>query len=46
VAGGEVAVGAHQEPVRWDLVRTGCVALVMIYHATLLSTYLHPSLVR
>lgn len=30
--------------VSWDLVRTTCVILVMLYHATSLATYLHPEL--
>lgn len=28
----------------WDLVRAGCVLLVMLYHATFMSVYLHPEL--
>lgn len=28
----------------WDLVRCGCVLLVMLYHATFMSVYLHPEL--
>lgn len=30
--------------ISWDLVRSGCVAFVMLYHATFLSVYLHPEL--
>lgn len=34
--------GARQ--VSWDVVRAGCVVLVMLYHATFLATCLHPEL--
>ncbi len=30
--------------ISWDIVRAGCVVLVMLYHATFLSTCLHPEL--
>ncbi|WP_344677513.1 acyltransferase [Saccharopolyspora taberi] len=30
--------------ISWDLVRSGCVTLVMLYHATFLSVFLHPEL--
>jgi peptidoglycan/LPS O-acetylase OafA/YrhL len=30
--------------ISWDLVRTGCVTLVMLYHATFMSVYVHPEL--
>ncbi|MCI2421778.1 acyltransferase [Saccharopolyspora sp. K220] len=38
------ASGRSSRKVSWDVVRTGCVVLVMLYHATFLSTYLHPEL--
>ena len=31
--------------ISWDLVRAGCVLLVMLYHATFLGVYLHPELI-
>ena len=31
--------------ISWDVVRAGCVTLVMLYHATFLSVYLHPELI-
>lgn len=30
--------------ISWDVVRAGCVLLVMLYHATFLSVFLHPEL--
>jgi peptidoglycan/LPS O-acetylase OafA/YrhL len=30
--------------IKWDIVRTGCVTLVMLYHATFLGVLLHPEL--
>jgi peptidoglycan/LPS O-acetylase OafA/YrhL len=36
-------VGSRRK-VSWDLVRCGCVTLVMVYHATFTSTLLHPEL--
>ncbi|MDI2027074.1 acyltransferase [Saccharopolyspora sp. TS4A08] len=30
--------------ISWDLVRAGCVMLVMLYHSTSLSVFLHPEL--
>ncbi|MGP4017849.1 acyltransferase family protein [Saccharopolyspora sp. 5N708] len=36
--------GGSRRKISWDLVRAGCVALVMLYHATFLSVYLHPEL--
>ncbi|WP_461157315.1 acyltransferase family protein [Saccharopolyspora tripterygii] len=30
--------------ISWDLVRAGCVVLVMLYHSTSLSVFLHPEL--
>ncbi|MFR9730132.1 acyltransferase family protein [Saccharopolyspora sp. MS10] len=31
--------------ISWDVVRAGCVGLVMLYHATFLSVFLHPELI-
>ncbi|WP_229680323.1 acyltransferase family protein [Saccharopolyspora thermophila] len=38
------APGRSTRKISWDSIRTGCVVLVMLYHATFLSTYLHPEL--
>ncbi|MEB3367349.1 acyltransferase family protein [Saccharopolyspora mangrovi] len=39
-AGGE----RSRRKISWDLVRAGCVVLVMLYHSTSLSVFLHPEL--
>ncbi|WP_433872252.1 acyltransferase family protein [Saccharopolyspora sp. CA-218241] len=36
--------GKRTRKISWDLVRSLCVILVMVYHSTYLSTYLHPEL--
>lgn len=36
--------GRSNRKISWDVVRTLCVTLVMLYHATFLSVYLHPEL--
>ncbi len=38
------ASGRSNRKISWDLVRTCCVLLVMLYHSTFLSTYLHHDL--
>lgn len=38
-----VAARSRQK-ISWDVVRAGCVTLVMLHHATFLSVYLHPEL--
>ncbi|MEV4729382.1 acyltransferase [Saccharopolyspora sp. NPDC049426] len=36
--------GQSRRKISWDLVRAGCVVLVMLYHSTSLSVFLHPEL--
>ncbi|KAA5830188.1 acyltransferase [Saccharopolyspora hirsuta] len=36
--------GRSKRKISWDVVRTACVVLVMLYHSTFLSTYLHPEM--
>ncbi|MBE9375527.1 acyltransferase [Saccharopolyspora sp. HNM0983] len=36
--------GKSKRKISWDVVRAGCVILVMIYHSTFLSVFLHPEL--
>lgn len=36
--------GRSNRKISWDLVRSLCVVMVMLYHATFLSVYLHPEL--
>jgi peptidoglycan/LPS O-acetylase OafA/YrhL len=43
-AGDPRAASSGGREVSWDLVRTTCVVLVMLYHATSLATFLHPEL--
>jgi peptidoglycan/LPS O-acetylase OafA/YrhL len=38
------AVGGRGRKLSWDVVRGGCVTLVMLYHATFISVVLHPEL--
>ncbi|WP_344129332.1 acyltransferase [Saccharopolyspora halophila] len=35
-------MASSRRKISWDLVRAGCVVLVMLYHSTSLSTWLHP----
>ncbi|WP_245573198.1 acyltransferase family protein [Amycolatopsis benzoatilytica] len=39
-----VSVSSGNRRISWDLVRAGCVLLVLVYHATFLSVALHPEL--
>lgn len=39
------ASGKSKRKISWDLVRSACVVLVMLYHATALSVELHPELI-
>lgn len=36
--------GADRRKISWDITRSACVLLVMLYHATWLGVYLHPEL--